>query len=408
MLDKTLSLVLAGGEGTRLHPLTRDRAKPAVPFAGKYRIIDFTLSNCYHSGLRQILVLTQYKSHSLQKHLRDAWSIFNPSLGEYITPVPPQMRTGESWYTGTADAVFQNLYLLERSNADRVLILSGDHIYRMDYAAMLQFHCDSAADATIACMQVPIKDATAFGVISLSKNDKVTGFDEKPAQPPSVPGNPNRSLVSMGVYVFSRKLLCKILEADHQKTDSAHDFGKNIIPELIESHQVYGYRFGGGTGRVTTDGYWQDVGTIDSYYEASMNLLKTPPSLDLYQPNWSIRTIEGQGAPARVVQGPQGTKVEFENSMLNSGTVVSGAKVMNSLLGRNVRVDEGALVRDSILGNGVHVCSKAVLRNCIIDKHVRIPVGEKVGVDPVTDSSRFTISENGIVVVPQSYLFQEQ
>ena len=263
-MDKTIALLLAGGVGSRLHPLTQDRAKPAVPFGGKYRIIDFTLSNCYHSGLRRVLVLTQYKSHSLQKHLRDGWSIFNPGLGEYITPVPPQMRTGDSWYVGTADAVYQNLFLLERSDADQVVILSGDHIYRMDYAAMLQFHCNSLADVTVACMQVPIDEAHAFGVMSVNDDGRIIEFQEKPDQPVALPDDPSQALASMGIYIFSRELLCEILKADHEDSDSSHDFGKDIIKGLIKTLDVYGYQFGQEFGRVSCDAYWRDVGTIDA------------------------------------------------------------------------------------------------------------------------------------------------
>lgn len=405
MIDKTIALLLAGGVGSRLKPLTQDRAKPAVPFGGKYRIIDFTLSNCYHSGLRRILVLTQYKSHSLQMHLRDGWSIFNPSLGEYITPVPPQMRTGESWYVGTADAVYQNLYLLERSNAEQVLIVSGDHVYRMDYAAMLQFHCNSLADVTIACMKVPLEDAKEFGVMSVDDQSRIVEFQEKPANPTPMPNDSGNAMASMGVYIFSRKLLCEALKADHEQASSSHDFGKDIITKLIHSHDVYGYQFGQQVGRVSCDAYWRDVGTLDAYYEANMNLLQPSPPLDLYQRDWPIRTVEGQGAPARVVPGPGGNESSVESVMLNSGTCVTGARVSYSILGRNVEVGDGAVVEQSILGNGVKVQAGARLNRCIVDKHVTIPSGETIGFDPVLDAKRFTISENGIVVVPRNYAF---
>ena len=283
MLDKTLAIVLAGGAGSRLHPLTTDRAKPAVPFGGKYRIIDFTLTNCLHSGLRRILVLTQYKSHSLQKHLRDGWSIFNPELGEYITTVPPQMRTGESWYGGTADALYQNLYLVERSGAKWVIILAGDHIYRMDYAPMVKFHSESGADLTVACMEVGINEARGFGIMGLDSGSRVVNFVEKPQNPPALPDNPDLALASMGIYVFSADKLIAMLKSDHEQAQSSHDFGKDIIPRMIDSHRVYGYRFGGELGRVSPDRYWRDVGTIDSYYAANMDLLKPVPPLNLYQ-----------------------------------------------------------------------------------------------------------------------------
>ena len=404
-MDKTIALLLAGGVGSRLHPLTQDRAKPAVPFGGKYRIIDFTLSNCYHSGLRRVLVLTQYKSHSLQKHLRDGWSIFNPGLGEYITPVPPQMRTGDSWYVGTADAVYQNLFLLERSHADQVVILSGDHIYRMDYAAMLQFHCNSLADVTVACMQVPIDEAHAFGVMSVNDDGRIVEFQEKPDQPVALPDDPSQALASMGIYIFSRELLCEILKADHEDSDSSHDFGKDIIKGLIKTLDVYGYQFGQEFGRVSCDAYWRDVGTIDAYYEANMDLLKPLPPLDLYQRDWQIRTVEGQGPPARTSPGASGNRSEIECTMMNSGTVICGGRVTNSILGRNVKVEEGAEVERSIVGNGVTVGPGSRLNRCIIDKHVSIPPGESIGCDPIADRRRFTVSDNGIVVVPRGYQF---
>ena len=403
--DRTITMLLAGGVGSRLAPLTEHRAKPGVPFGGKYRIIDFTLSNCYHSGLRKILVLTQYKSQSLQKHLRDGWSIFNPGIGEYITPVPPQMRTGESWYVGTADAVFQNLYMLERSDADRVVILSGDHIYKMDYAAMLQAHCENFADATVACMKVPIEEAKEFGVMAVDGDDRITAFQEKPASPPHVPGDPDHALASMGIYVFSRTLLCRLLREDHENPDSSHDFGKDILPKLIKSHHVYGYEFGGQAGRVRGDAYWRDVGTIDAFYEAHMDLLNPEPPLDLYQRDWAIRTTEKQAPPARTVSGPTGVKSTLDNSILGSGCVVAGGNVVQSVLSRSVRVNESADVQGSILFDHVQVGPGAKLRNCIIDKHVKVPTGEVIGYDIEQDRERFTVSGNGIVVIPRFYKF---
>lgn len=403
--DRTITMLLAGGVGSRLAPLTEHRAKPGVPFGGKYRIIDFTLSNCYHSGLRKILVLTQYKSQSLQKHLRDGWSIFNPGIGEYITPVPPQMRTGESWYVGTADAVFQNLYMLERSDADRVVILSGDHIYKMDYAAMLQAHCENFADATVACMKVPIEEAKEFGVMAVDGDGRINAFQEKPESPPHVPGDPTHALASMGIYVFSRTLLCRLLREDHENPDSSHDFGKDILPKLIETHHVYGYEFGGQAGRVRGDAYWRDVGTTDAFYEAHMDLLQSNPPLDLYQRDWAIRTTEKQAPPARTVSGPSGIKSTLDNSILGSGCVVAGGNVAQSVLSRSVRVNESADVQGSILFDHVQVGAGAKIRNCIIDKHVKVPEGEVIGYDLELDRERFTVSANGIVVIPRFYKF---
>jgi len=407
MQDKTICILLAGGEGSRLSPLTADRAKPAVPFGGRYRIIDFTLSNCLHSGLRRILVLTQYKSHSLQKHLRDGWSIFNPELKEYITPVPPQMRTGKSWYVGTADAIYQNLYLLKRSGAELVLILSGDHIYRMDYAAMLEFHVSKGSDVTIASMEVPRKDARAFGVLDVDENDRVLDFKEKLLNPPFLPNNPDASLASMGIYVFSLALLADCLKKDHRRPQSKHDFGKDILPSLVRSHKVLTYHFGGTTGRVTQDRYWRDVGTIDAFYESNMDLLKPVPSIDLYQNDWPIRSYEGQHPPARTVPGKSGTEATIINCILASGIIISGSSVAHSILFPNTRVEEGAIVESSILFEDVVVEEGAHLNKCIIDKNVRVPAGETIGLDRAKDAERFAVSEQGVVIVPKGYRFQE-
>ena len=405
MSDSTLTVLLAGGVGSRLNPLTADRAKPAVPFAGKYRIMDFTLSNCLHSGLRRVLVLTQYKSHSLQKHLRDGWSIFNAECGEYITMVPPQMRTGDSWYAGTADAIYQNNYLLERSGAERVLILAGDHIYRMDYAAMIAAHKKNGADLTIACMSVPLDEASAFGVMGIDADLRIREFQEKPASPKPMPSDPTSALASMGVYVFSLDVLCAELRSDHTLAGSSHDFGKDIIPRLIQSHKVFAYRFGGDSGRVTPDRYWRDVGTLDAYYEANMDLLKPKPPLNLYQADWPIRTYHGQNPPARVVPGPDGKDGVVANSILGSGTIIAGGTVRDSILASRVLVEQTAVVESSLLFDGVVIGAGAVVRRTIIDKNVHVPPGEAIGVDPARDRERFTTSDKGVVVVPKGYRF---
>jgi glucose-1-phosphate adenylyltransferase len=406
MLDNTLTLILAGGNGSRLKPLTQERTKPAVPFGGKYRIIDFTLVNCLHSGLRRILVLTQYKSHSLQKHLRDGWSLFNPELGEYITAVPPQMRTGGNWYAGTADAVYQNLYMLKRSGAERVLILSGDHIYRMDYAPMVAYHEEHKSGVTLACMEVPLDLANQFGVMSVNDQQRVTAFQEKPELPQPTPDNPDSALVSMGIYVFSIDLLIEILEEDSRQSESSHDLGRDILPRLINDTEVYAYRFGGEKGRVSPDRYWRDVGTIDSYYEANMELLDPVPSLDIYQPEWPIRTYQSQNPPARTVPGVSGSEGIFINSMAGGGVVIVGGSVQHSILFSLVQVGEEAVIYNSILFDGVKVGEGAQLENCIIDKGVVVPPGERIGFDKERDAARFTISPKGIVVVPKGYRFE--
>ncbi len=405
MLDNILTILLAGGRGARLEPLTSDRAKPAVPFGGKYRVIDFTLSNCLHSGLRRVLVLTQYKSHSLQKHLRDGWSIFNAECGEYITIVPPQMRTGASWYNGTADAIYQNLFLLERSQANTVLILAADHIYRMDYAALISAHKEKAADLTIACMRVPVGEARAFGVMAIDEDKRIREFQEKPANPKPIPDEPDTALASMGIYVFTMERLREELRTDNGQTESSHDFGKDLIPRLIGTHKVYAYRFGGSRGRVTPDRYWRDVGTLDAYYEANMDLLKPTPPLDLYQRDWAIRTYHKQSPPARMVPGPDGQDGLLVNSILGSGTVIAGGTVRRSILSSRVHVEEGAVVEDSLLFDNVTVGAGAALRRCIIDKGVKIPAGEAIGFDLAKDRDRFTSSENGVIVVPKGYRF---
>jgi glucose-1-phosphate adenylyltransferase len=405
MIDETLTFLLAGGLGSRLHPLTGDRAKPAVPFGGNYRIIDFTLANCLHSGLRRVLVLTQYKSHSLHKHLRDGWSIFNPELGEYITSVPAQMRTDESWYTGTADAIYQNLYLMERSGAKWVLILSGDHIYRMDYAALLAGHREHQADATVACMEVPLGEASAFGVTTVDAQSRITAFEEKPRQPKPCPRQPDRALVSMGIYLFPMALLKEILTEDHARRDSSHDFGRDILPRLIDSHAVHAHRFGGAEGRVTPDRYWRDVGTIDAYYAANMDLLESVPPLNLYQNDWTIRTYQRQTPPARTVPGSSGTEGIFINSILAGGSVISGGSIQHSVLFPRVFVDDEAFVEDAILFEGVHIGAGAQISRCIIDKHVQVPPCERIGHDRERDAARFSVSEGGVVVVPKGYRF---
>lgn len=417
-MNNVLGIVLAGGVGSRLDPLTRDRAKPAVPFGGKYRIIDFVLSNCLYSGIRRILVFHQYKSHSLQKHLRDAWSVFQPSIGEYITPVAPQMRTGESWYEGTADAVYQNLYLLKRSGVQHVVILSGDHIYRMDYVPLLEHHVQCGASATVATMQLPREEASQFGVMEVDTHGWVLNFEEKPTSPATVPGEPGQSLVSMGIYVFSLDVLCKALEHDRTVVGSSRDFGKDVLPHLAQDGTVVTYRFGQAQGRVSADGYWMDVGTISAYFKAHMDLLHPTPPLDLYQADWRIRGYEASAPPAKTIPGPDGTPSHIVNSMLSSGVVVRGGTVQQSILSPNVRVENGAIVERSIILDDVVIGEKAHIRNCIIDKQVTVPPQATVGVDPQLDRQRFGTAkaaapttaaqdkpEEPIFVVPRGYEF---
>ncbi len=405
MFSKTLAIILAGGIGSRLHPLTEERTKPSVPFGGKYRIIDFVLTNCLHSGVRRVLMLTQYKSHSLQKHIRDGWSIFNPELGEYITLVPPQMRTGNSWYSGTADAIFQNIYLLERSGAEHILVLPGDHIYRMDYAPMMKFHQKNNAEMTVACMDVSLDEAKQFGVMSLDDQQRINSFIEKPEAPASISNDGNSALASMGIYIFSTQKLLDVLKQDSKDEHSSHDFGKDIIPKMIGSGKVYGYQFGGDSGRVTPDRYWRDVGTIDAYYQANMDLLDQIPPMNLYQDDWPIRTYSGQHPPARTVPGKYGSEGIAINSIISSGAIISGASTQHSILFNNVFVNDEAQIHDSILFEGVHICKGAQINRCIIDKNVTVPEGTSIGINEKDDRERFEISANGIVVVPKGYKF---
>ncbi len=406
ILDKTLAIILAGGQGSRLHPLTAERAKPSVPFGGIYRIIDFTLSNCLHSGLRQIMILTQYKSHSLNKHLRDGWSIFNPEIGEFITAIPAQMRMGNAWYTGTADAIYQNRYLLERNDIEYVVVLAGDHIYRMDYAEMLKEHIFKMLDVSVACMPVSLEEARAFGVIETDEDHLIRHFFEKVRNPPPMPDDPERALASMGIYVFSLPALLEVLQHDHFENESGHDFGKNILPWMVGTQMRVGaYHFGSDKGRVLKDSYWRDVGTIDAYYKANMDLLKPVPPINLYQKDWLIRTYHGQFPSARMVPSATGEVGFVENALLAGGDVIIGARVIQSILSHDVRVEAGALVEKSILFDGVLVGEGTRLRKCIIDKGVTIPPGVSIGWNLADDKKRFTVSENEVVVVTKGYKF---
>ncbi|MGL6261885.1 glucose-1-phosphate adenylyltransferase [Vibrio sp. WXL210] len=404
-MEDTIAIVLAGGMGSRLSPLTDDRSKPAVPFGGKYRIIDFTLTNCLHSGVRKILVLTQYKSHSLHKHLRDGWSIFNPELGEFITVVPPQMRKGGRWYEGTADAIYHNLWLLERSESKYVVVLSGDHIYRMDYAAMLEEHIANQAELTIACIPVPKTEAQSFGVMTTDDTGKITQFDEKPSNPASMPDDPEMSLASMGIYIFSIDTLLNTLNEDAANEQSSHDFGNDIIPKLIGNDTVYAYNFCNDKGRVAKDCYWRDVGTIDSLYQANMDLLEPVPPMNVYQSDWAVRTYERQLPPARTVSSATGNEGIFINSIIASGVVNSGGSVHHSVISSSVYIEDGATITGSILFDHVEVGEGCQLKNCIIDKRVKIPPHTTIGFDLAEDRKRFKVSERGIVVVPEDYQF---
>ena len=398
MPAQTLTIVKATGQDECLAPLTLHRAKAAVPFGGKFRIIDFTLANCLHSGLRQILVLTQWKSHSLQKHLRDGWSIFHPELGEYITPVPPQMREGSDWYGGLFSALRQNRYLIER-NAERfVLALDGDLVYRMDYAELIRHHRERGAVITAACRGADSgpKPALAF---DLAGEDRVCGL--LTAEAPV----PDASCAPMGVYLFNKDFLLEMLESAEAVVAADQVSVAEAVAKMAGDTEVCVYRFGGERGRVSPDRYWNDLRNIDDYYLANMALLEHDPPLNLYQSDWKIFTAQGQNPPARTIPGLSGTEGIFVNSMLAAGTVISGGGVNHSILFPGVRVMDGAIVEDAILFSGVSVGERSHLRRCIIDKEVEVPPDTAIGINPAADKERFHISAGGLVVIPKGYKF---
>lgn len=405
-MQNVLTLILAGGKGTRLEPLTKDRAKPAVPFGGLYRIIDFTLSNCINSNLRKILVLTQYKGQSLDRHLIQGWSFLSRQLDEYVVSLPPQQRIDENWYRGTADAIYQNIYTIEKSNPKYILVLSGDHIYKMDYSDMIRHHINNNAEMTIGCIQVPTREATQFGVMEVDNADNIIRFIEKPSSPPEIPGNPGFSLASMGIYVFDAAKLFELLFEDAAASDSEHDFGKNIIPRIVSKLKVQAFRFQDKNNKATP--YWRDVGTLDAYYQANMDLIAVDPFLNLYDSNWPIRTFQTQYPPPKFVFNDPGNRGqsrrgEAHDSMVCQGCIISGGNVTRSILSPGVRVNSYATVEDSILFEDVDVGRHARIRNAIIDKYVKIPPGMTIGYDLEEDRRRgFTVSENGIVVLSKA------
>ncbi len=395
-----LVIVLAGGVGERLAPLTKDRAKPAVYFGGPYRIIDFVLSNCLNSDLRHVFIATQYKSLSLNRHIRQGWSLVSEELGEFIEILPPQKRVSEHWYQGTADAVYQNLYSIKREEPRHVVVLAGDHIYKMDYRKMLQFHIDKHASVTLATIEVPIDEGSRFGIVAIDEQDRVTGFQEKPAIPAAVPGQPHVARASMGIYVFSSQILMDALERDAVDPDSHHDFGKNIIPALIGSDAVYSYPFYDENKKAAK--YWRDIGTLDAYYEANLDLCGVNPEFNLYDPEWPTRTYMPQAPPAKFVFAMEGRRGEAHDSILSGGCIVSGSRVSGSVLGPNVRVHSFCTIERSILMPGVYVNRHARIRRAIIDRDVVLPRGAMIGFNEVEDRQRHTVSDSGIVVVTAS------
>ncbi len=401
-MNDVMAVVLAGGKGSRLEPLTRDRAKPAVPIGGGYRIIDFALSNCLNSSLRKILLLTQYKAMSLDRHINTGWrQFFCSELGEFIDVVPPQQRIDEQWYQGTADAVYQNIYAIEQERPNHVLILAGDHIYKMNYQKMLEYHQQMNADLTIAALQVDVEQAKGFGVMQVNEHNRIVGFEEKPDQPKTIPGNNDACLASMGIYIFSTRFLFEQLLQDANTPGSSHDFGKDIIPSVIDSSRVYAFPFRDENGK--QDAYWRDVGTLDAYYEANMDLIGVDPMLNLYDQKWPIRTHQGGFPPPKFVFGsdPNSDRIGAAiDSIVCPGSIISGGTVTRCVIGPEVRVNSYAKVSDSILFDRVQVGKHAVVQNAIIDKGVVIPDYAQIGLNAEDDRKHgFTVTESGLTVI---------
>jgi glucose-1-phosphate adenylyltransferase len=400
----TLALILAGGRGSRLKQLTDWRAKPAVPFGGKFRIIDFPLSNCINSGIRRVAVLTQYKSHSLIRHIQHGWGFLRAELGEFVELLPAQQRIETSWYEGTADAVLQNLDIIRRHDPSFVLVLAGDHVYKMDYGSMLAAHAESGADVTVGCIEVPLAEANAFGVMEVDSELRITHFEEKPERPQPMPGNADRALASMGIYIFDTQTLFEELERDRGREDSAHDFGRDIIPSLIRRQRVCAYPF--RDPQTGVQAYWRDVGTVDSFWQANMELIGVTPELNLYDSDWPIWTYQEQAPPAKFVFDDEGRRGTAIDSMVSGGCIVSGASVRRSLLFSNVHVHSYSTVADSVIFPEVDVGRRTRIRRAVIDKLCVIPPGTLIGYDPVEDARRFHVSPKGIVLVTPEMLGQ--
>jgi glucose-1-phosphate adenylyltransferase len=399
----TLAVVMAGGRGERLKGLTEHRCKPATPFGGKFRIIDFVLSNCINSGIRQISVLTQYKSQSLIQHVQRGWGFLRGDFGEFVEVSPAQQQMGDHWYLGTADAVYQNLELLRSHRPKLVLVLAGDHIYKMDYGPMIAYHVEKGADITVGVVEVPKAEAAgAFGVMTTTEWHRVTKFAEKPAEPDCVPGRPDSALASMGIYVFNTRLLERLLAEDAADTASAHDFGKNVIPKAIADLQVFAYPF--EDVKTRAQNYWRDVGTVDAYFEANLELVHVNPELNIYDEEWPIWTHQLQQPPAKFVLDDGERQGAAINSMVSGGCIISGARVRSSLLFSNVRVDERSVIERSVILPNVKIGRRCLVRGAIIDEGCEIPDDTRIGADPVADAAAFHVTEKGVVLVTPDML----
>ena len=401
-MKDTLGVLLAGGTGERLYPLTRDRAKPAVTFGGIYRIIDITLSNCLNSDLRRVYILTQYKALSLNRHIREGWNILGREVGEFIEVLPPMKRVSDQWYQGTADAVYQNIYSIGSEQPKHVLILQGDHVYKMDYGKMMKQHLDSAADITLATIQVDLEQTRHFGIVAVDKDGRVNGFEEKPKVTELRSHlNPNKVNASMGVYLFNADVLIPVLLTDAENQQSSHDFGKDILPKMIDDYRVYAYDFVDENKKEAL--YWRDVGTLEAYYEANMDIVSVSPIFNLYDEQWPIRTHQRQYPPAKFVFAEAGRTGTALDSIVSNGCIVSGGMVKNSVLSPDVRVNSYSEVDQSILFSHVSVGRRCRIRKAILDRDVHIPEGTTIGYDAEADRQRYFVTESGITVVTRDY-----
>ena len=409
LTKNTVALILAGGRGERLKDLTEFCSKPAVPFCGKFRIIDFPLSNCINSGIRRIGVATQYKSHSLIQHIQRGWGFLRGEFNEFVEIWPAQKRVADDWYKGTADAVYQNLDIIRNIGAEYVLILAGDHIYKMDYGQMLACHVKNKADMTVACINVPIEDAKGFGVIGVDESDRVIDFKEKPKDPNPLPDNPNQAFASMGIYVFNAAFLYEQLIRDADDSKSEHDFGKNIIPQMINKYRVFAHRFTDSCiDRDNQNYYWRDVGTIDAYWEANLEMTKVIPELNLYDADWPIWTYQEQLPPAKFVFNNDQRRGMATDSLISGGCIISGASITQSVIFSNVHVHSYSMIQDSVIMPNVEISRHVKLNRVVVDTDARIPEGVEIGFDVELDRKRFYVSEKGITLVTAEMLGQSK